>query len=691
MDENLLSRQLAVYGKETQAKLMTMNVLVVGLGAVGVEIAKNLILAGPNSVYLHDPTLVTLKDLGENYYLTPSSVGSPRDRSCVGSLETLNNYVRTVVWDVEGGITEDGLKSKNITALVVTNLSLGEASHLNTLCRGISPTVSFFYTSVYGLAGCAFSDLGPLHTISDPQGSALPSMLMEHAELKRREDGSEELLVTLTPGQQGLSPNPFDEPHLSLTFKSCEGGMAASLHSLPPLPVSSNESYSEREPIFSVKILPGHMGPWGDGHAGGGVVEAVNSPQVCVFGTMSDLIPRPLLKMNRSSGGDCVEEGEGAFHIYDYSKIGRGEQLHVAFCALEEYRKTHSGALPPLRDPQAAQVCIELAQKWVQAHKSAGTGSLGPLEVDADVIRRVASLASEIFSPLAAFFGGLVAQEVIKCTGKYEPIRQWFYFETFEVLGRGADPASEPSSRLPSTEFSPPPGLHPRYHSGCALLGRKHQELMMDQNIFLVGAGALGCEYLKTFALSGLGCGEKGSVTVTDGDSIEVSNLNRQFLFRPENVKAQKSTTASYAVKRMNPDIRVDALQTRVGLSSENVFNDSFWNKQTLCVSALDNMVARKYLDIQCTLYRVPYLNAGTEGMKSNVETTSPPPYATAPLFFVDSTDDEGKGIPLCTLKAFPYKPFVILPVLLLDLSSLFNIQPPPHPPFPPYTQRTLC
>lgn len=43
----------------------------------------------------------------------------------------------------------------------------------------------------------------------------------------------------------------------------------------------------------------------------------------------------------------------------------------------------------------------------------------------------------------------------------------------------------------------------------------------------MVGAGALGCEFIKMFALMGLGVGPKGMMTVTDDDSIEISNLNR--------------------------------------------------------------------------------------------------------------------------------------------------------------------
>jgi molybdopterin/thiamine biosynthesis adenylyltransferase len=47
-----------------------------------------------------------------------------------------------------------------------------------------------------------------------------------------------------------------------------------------------------------------------------------------------------------------------------------------------------------------------------------------------------------------------------------------------------------------------------------------------------VGSGAIGCEMLKNFAMMGIGCGQDGRIYVTDMDSIEKSNLNRQFLFR---------------------------------------------------------------------------------------------------------------------------------------------------------------
>ena len=54
----------------------------------------------------------------------------------------------------------------------------------------------------------------------------------------------------------------------------------------------------------------------------------------------------------------------------------------------------------------------------------------------------------------------------------------------------------------------------------------------VQMQVFLVGAGALGCEFIKNFAMMGLGVGSSGLVTVTDDDVIEKSNLSRQFLFR---------------------------------------------------------------------------------------------------------------------------------------------------------------
>ena len=80
-----------------------------------------------------------------------------------------------------------------------------------------------------------------------------------------------------------------------------------------------------------------------------------------------------------------------------------------------------------------------------------------------------------------------------------------------------------------------------RYDDQIKIYGREVQEKLGKIKTFMVGAGALGCEYIKTFALMGVGCGPEGRVHCTDNDNIEVSNLNRQFLFRKNHVGKSKS------------------------------------------------------------------------------------------------------------------------------------------------------
>lgn len=66
-------------------KLVKMRVFLQGLGGLGVEVAKNLVLAGPKEVVLHDPELVQLSDLGSNFYLQEKDVGKvARARATLG-------------------------------------------------------------------------------------------------------------------------------------------------------------------------------------------------------------------------------------------------------------------------------------------------------------------------------------------------------------------------------------------------------------------------------------------------------------------------------------------------------------------------------------------------------------------------------------------------------------------------------
>lgn len=64
IDESLYSRQLYVLGHDAMKRMLSSSVLLLGMGGLGVEIAKNLVLAGVHSLVIYDETLVTIQDFG---------------------------------------------------------------------------------------------------------------------------------------------------------------------------------------------------------------------------------------------------------------------------------------------------------------------------------------------------------------------------------------------------------------------------------------------------------------------------------------------------------------------------------------------------------------------------------------------------------------------------------------------------
>eukprot|EP01084_Bolivina_argentea_P217747 369647_1 len=76
VDEALYSRQLYVMGHEAQRRMACSDVLVIGFSGLGVEVSKNLVLAGVKSLTLLDPTPATWGDLASNFFIGEDGIVS---------------------------------------------------------------------------------------------------------------------------------------------------------------------------------------------------------------------------------------------------------------------------------------------------------------------------------------------------------------------------------------------------------------------------------------------------------------------------------------------------------------------------------------------------------------------------------------------------------------------------------------
>lgn len=108
--------------------------------------------------------------------------------------------------------------------------------------------------------------------------------------------------------------------------------------------------------------------------------------------------------------------------------------------------------------------------------------------------------------------------------------------------------------------------------------------------LFMVGAGAIGCELLKNFAMSGFSTYGDGCLYLTDPDVIENSNLSRQFLFREKHIRKPKAVTAAAVVRQMNPSINVVARLDRVGPDTASIYHNQFFSYLDCVANALDNV-----------------------------------------------------------------------------------------------------
>lgn len=576
IDESLYSRQIYALGLDAMKRMANASVLISGMGGLGVEIAKNVILAGTKNVTIHDNENTTMADLGAQFYLDESKIGQNRAIASLSNLTSLNEYVSVTASSSE--LADTFLKQFHCI-VITTPRKQSEINRIAEFCH--QNGIKFILTCVRGVFGFVFNDFGDDFVVSEPSTEKPTRFMIEY--VSQDEKGE----VTIADKEKH---NLQDGDHV--TFDQIEG----------------MTELNGRE--FAVKVKDYkhfYIGDTSQFHPY--TAERSNG-----YGNQK-FMP---ITMHFKSLASALSSPE--FTIFDFNAFSRDQQVGIAFFALSMCLE--SGLELTYENLIASALQFNNQYNWA--------GS-----VDDSLIKEFAR-ENAVIVATSAVFGGIVGQEVIKSiSGKFIPINNFLAMGYIESL---------PSQPIVFTIHND------RYDPYRIVFGDVQFEALQKLRYFMIGAGAIGCEMLKNWAMMGVATHSDGMIYLTDMDSIEKSNLNRQFLFRNSDIGKKKSETAANAVKVMNPQLQITAQNTMVGEQTEDFYNDDFYSSLDGICNALDNAQTRLYADSKCVFFNKPLLESGTLGPIAHFQMIIP----RKTLSYASYSDPQIAGIPQCTLHFYP-------------------------------------
>ncbi|KAF3400280.1 Ubiquitin-activating enzyme E1 [Talaromyces pinophilus] len=166
-----------------------------------------------------------------------------------------------------------------------------------------------------------------------------------------------------------------------------------------------------------------------------------------------------------------------------------------------------------------------------------------------------------------------------------------------------------------------------------------------ESRVLLVGAGGIGCELLKNLLLTGF-----GEIHIVDLDTIDLSNLNRQFLFRHEHIKKSKALVAKDVAQKFRPDSKLEAYHANI---KDAQFNVDWFATFNVVFNALDNLDARRHVNRMCLAANVPLVESGTTGFNGQVQVIK----KSRTECYDCNPKEVPKSFPVCTIRSTPSQP----------------------------------
>ena len=378
-------------------------------------------------------------------------------------------------------------------------------------------------------------------------------------------------------------------------------------------------------------------------YLGNGIVEEVRVPIKMNHKSLEKRLEEPIdLKKSRDIPHiSCKHNKCILFNVDEEDKEGKNKFIFLVLKVLFNFIEIEK-RLPLLNCMEEAEkICLKTKDLYNDIQKSKNKIFEDIIDYDENIVKKISLYSRAEIPCMTSFLGGIVAQEIIKTTGKYVPINQWLIFDFLKFLPKNKNKCN----KIPLN----------RYTEQISIFGETIIKELQNTKILLAGAGAVGCEMLKNLALLGVGDNNKEEfITVVDNDIVEKSNLNRQFLFLKNSIGKSKAEVACDAAKQINKNIKLLPICEKFCLEKDKMFTNKFFSEKNIILISIDSQYGKEYLDKKATNFEIPMILGATLGPLAKAETFVP--FETWCLNDKGTQPDNenNETSPPCTLRYFP-------------------------------------
>jgi len=430
IDESLYSRQQIMMGEQAMRRMAQSSVFVSGFGGLGIEIAKNIALAGVKSLVLHDTKILTWLDLGTNFYANERNLGQNRAEICLSQIQELNPYVKCSVSNVDLNAV-DLTYFDQFKCVILTDAVLNVQLRINDYCH--SKSIYFISGDVRGVFSWAFCDFGEHFEVFDRNGEENKEMLI--GEVSK----SNPCIISCLNDER----HEFEDGDI-VSFREIKGiaELNGKCHRIKVISPSK----------FSIDV---DGSSFSSSYSGDGIATQIKQTVSMNFIPLRDSLNNP------------------SFVPTDFCKIESQSQLHMSMQALHAFVNIHHGNLPAPWNLEDAKELIQLVYTFNKKDTE---------KIDESLVQTLAFTCQGSIAPLTSFQGGVMAQECLKSlSGKYLALYQWMYFDAREVV--------PPLDSKDSSQFQPEEN---RFASQVICLGKETCARLSNLKLFMVGERNFG-------------------------------------------------------------------------------------------------------------------------------------------------------------------------------------------------------